>query len=168
VDDGHRSEGQGLSELLPDSAIRLGLAANDWRAAVRASGDALVASGATDAAYTDEMIATVEQLGPYIVIAPGIALAHSRPSPAVHRAAMSLVTLAVPVPFGHRQNDPVRLVVGLAAPDDEGHVTALATLAEFLADDDRRSRLLEASDPAAIRDMIRTYELGASLASEGR
>jgi PTS system ascorbate-specific IIA component len=144
--------------LIAGDAIRIASDAPDWRAAVRASGEALVDCGATTAAYTDEMIATVEQLGPYIVIAPGIALAHSRPSPAVLRAGISLVTLVNPVEFGHRQNDPVRLVVGLAAPDDEGHVTALATLAEFLADEGRRTALLSASDPASIRQMIGDYE----------
>ena len=77
-------------------------------------------------------------VGPYIVIAPGIALAHSRPSPAVLRAGISLVTLLEPVAFGHRENDPVRLVIGLAAVDEEGHITALSTLAEFLSDETRR------------------------------
>lgn len=149
-----------LSGLLAGNAIRIGSPAEDWRAAVRAAGEALVDCGATTPAYTDEMIATVEQLGPYIVIAPGIALAHSRPSPAVLRTGMSLVTLAEPVAFGHRQNDPVRLVVGLAAPDDEGHVTALATLAEFLADEGRRTTLLSATDPASIRQLIGDYEGG--------
>jgi PTS system ascorbate-specific IIA component len=153
-----------LSELLAAQAIRIRAHATDWRAAVRVSGDALVAAGATDPAYTDEMIATVEQLGPYIVIAPGIALAHSRPSPAVHRAGISLVTLAAPVEFGHRQNDPVRLVVGLAAPDDEGHVTALATLADFLSDEDRRAALVDAKDAQAVRDMISAYEMSALAA----
>ena len=99
--------GPRLSQLLTVTAIHLGATAQDWRAAVRLAGDALVTSGATAPAYTDEMIATVEQLGPYIVIAPGIALAHSRPSPAVLRAGISLVTLARPVDFGHRTNDPV-------------------------------------------------------------
>lgn len=157
-------DGVTLSELLPAVAIRIGAPATDWRAAVRASGDALAASGATEAAYTDEMVATVEQLGPYIVIAPGIALAHSRPSPAVHRAGMSLVTLAEPIAFGHRDNDPVRLVVGLAAPDDEGHVTALATLADFLSDETRREGLIRATNAHAVRNMIEAYESGASPA----
>jgi len=114
-----------LSDLLAPSAVVIGAGAGDWRAAVTRAGEALIAGGATTAAYTDEMIATVEQLGPYIVIAPGIALAHSRPSPAVLHAGISLVTLAQPVAFGHKQNDPVSLVVGLAAPDEEGHVQAL-------------------------------------------
>lgn len=154
--------GSSLASLLPDSAIRIGARVADWRAAVRAAGDALVASGATTDAYTDEMISTVETLGPYIVIAPGIALAHSRPSPAVHRAGMCLVTLAQPVEFGHRTNDPVSLVVGLAAPDDEGHVSALATLADFLTDEDRRAALLRSEDSGTVRSLIAAYEGGAA------
>ncbi|MEX2183597.1 MAG: PTS sugar transporter subunit IIA [Chloroflexota bacterium] len=154
--------GLALSRLIAGDAILVGARVTDWRGAVRVAGEALVASGATEPAYTDEMITTVEQLGPYIVIAPGIALAHSRPSPAVHRAGISLVTLFAPVEFGHRQNDPVHLVVGLASPDDEGHVTALATLAEFLSDEDRRTALMAAGDADAVRQMIGEYEGGSA------
>lgn len=158
TDPGQASVGPALSSLLDERGVRIGAHAGDWRAAVRVAGDALVAAGSTTDAYTDEMIRTVEELGPYIVIAPGIALAHSRPSPAVLRAGLSLVTLAEPVEFGHRQNDPVTLVVGLAAPDEEGHVTALATLAGFLADDARQRSLLAATDAVAVTTLIRAFE----------
>lgn len=161
-----RAGGPRLTELLPADAIRIGESAADWRAAVRRAGDALVASGATTPAYTDEMVATVEQLGPYIVIAPGIALAHSRPSPAVLRAGIILVTLLEPVPFGHRENDPVRLVIGLAAVDEEGHITALSTLAEFLSDETRRERLIGAAAAGEVVQMVREYEEG--LAADSR
>ena len=153
-----RPGGPRLTQLLPLDAIRIGQSAADWRAAVRLAGDALVASGATTPAYTDEMVATVEQLGPYIVIAPGIALAHSRPSPAVRRAAISLVALLEPVAFGHRENDPVRLVIGLAAVDEEGHITALSTLAELLSDETRREGLIEAADAGEVAQMVRAFE----------
>lgn len=154
--------GGSISSLLPDRAIWIGAVATDWRDAIRRAGDALAASGAVTDAYTDEMIATVEALGPYIVIAPGIALAHSRPSPAVRRSGLSIVTLAGPVEFGHRTNDPVRLVVGLAAPNDAGHVDALAALAEFLMDDARREALLAAHDAATVRTLITEWERAAA------
>lgn len=149
-----------LRNLLPDEAIIIGATVKDWRDAVRVAGRGLVASGATTDAYTDEMIATVESLGPYIVIAPGIALAHSRPSPAVRQLGLSLVTLDPPVPFGHPANDPVSLVIGLAAPEAEGHVNALATLAEFLTDEGRRSALLGAADPATVHALFAAWEAG--------
>ncbi len=147
-----------LLELLPNEAIALGASARDWREAVRLAGDALVRSGAATPAYAAEMIATVEQLGPYIVIAPGIALAHSRPSPSVLATGLAWVTLAEPVPFGHPDNDPVALVLGLAAPDENGHVDALAALANLLADDDRRTALLAATSPEEVRGQIERYE----------
>lgn len=163
---GHSESSSALSGLLPPEAIRLGVRAPDWRAAVIAAGNALVASGSTAPAYTDEMIETVEKLGPYIVIAPGVALAHSRPSPAVHRAGLSLVTLAEPVRFGHQQNDPVTLVIGLAAPDDHSHVEALATLAGLLASEPHRVALLAARNPAAVRRAVADYEAAEGTASE--
>lgn len=140
-----------LAEHLPEDAIATHVAAGDWRAAIRAAGDRLVATGVATDAYTDEMLAAVDEHGPYIVIAPGFALAHSRPSPAVLRTGISWVTLAEPVAFGSKANDPVRLVVGLAATDHDGHLEVMAALAGILADDDAFQALLAADSPAAVR-----------------
>ena len=96
-----------LAEAL--SSIETQAEAADWRAAIRLAGAGLVAGGATTDAYTDEMIDAVEKHGPYIVIAPGIALAHSRPSPAVLSGGLSWVSLATPVEFGNAANDPTTL-----------------------------------------------------------
>lgn len=48
--------------------------------------------------------------------------------------------------------------MGLAAPDDTGHVDALATLADFLADEERQRALLAARDPSSIAALIAAYE----------
>lgn len=143
-----------LDGALPDRAIALGVTVADWRAAIRAAGERLVASGATTAAYTDEMIGTVETLGPYIVIAPGIALAHSRPSPAVLRTGLSWVHLATPVEFGNAQNDPVRLVIGLAALDHDAHIDVLAAVGAALSDPARLRALDAAETPTSVRDIL--------------
>ncbi len=143
-----------LADELDESAIRTKAPAADWREAIRLAGGALTDSGATTAAYTDEMIAAIDEHGPYIVIAPGIALAHSRPSPAVLRTGLSWVTLAEPVEFGHSVNDPVSLVVGLAALDHDGHLEVMAALAGVLADEDALSSLLAAETPAEVRERL--------------
>jgi PTS system ascorbate-specific IIA component len=150
----------GLSELLPGRAVRLGVRAADWRAAVRAAGAALALIGAASERYAEEMVAVVEQLGPYIVIAPGIALAHARPSPEVFRPALSWVGLAAPVSFGHDTNDPVRVVIALAATDVTSHVAALRTLAGLLEDPARRRALLAAPHATAVRSIIARFEAG--------
>ena len=118
---------------LADRAIVLHAHAADWRAAVRLAGDALVDSGCTTAEYTEAMLRLVETHGPYIVIAPGLALAHARPGPEVRHDGLSVVTLAEPVEFGHAHNDPVSVVIGLAgvaelanAFNDSAAIQALA------------------------------------------
>lgn len=142
--------------MLPAAAIHLGAHASDWRGAIRLAGDALVAGGVTQEEYTQEMIETVENLGPYIVIAPGFALAHSRTSPAVLRTGLSWVSLTEPVEFGNEANDPVDLVVGLAAMDHDAHIGIMSKLAGVLADPDVLARLRASTDPEEIRTALET------------
>jgi ascorbate PTS system EIIA or EIIAB component len=143
-----------LSTWLPEGAIRIRAEASDWREAVRLSGEALTEAGAADPAYTDEMIRTIEELGPYIVIAPGFALAHSRPSPAVRRAGLSWITLREPVSFGSAKNDPVDVVVGLAALDHEGHLEMMSELARVVSDPERLAALRAARSEDEARGVL--------------
>ncbi|WP_030615665.1 PTS sugar transporter subunit IIA [Streptomyces sclerotialus] len=143
-----------LSELIPADAVRLDVTVADWREAVRAAGDLMVATGAATGEYTTEMIENVEENGPYIVIAPGFAFAHARPSPAVLETGMSWVRLAEPVEFGHESNDPVSLVVGLAARDSGAHTEAMAALARLLGDPETERALRAARTPEALRAVL--------------
>lgn len=104
----------------------------DWRAAVRASCAPLVAAGAVEERYPQRCIETAEEHGPYMVLAPGLALAHARPDDGVRRLCLAAATLATPVPFGHPDNDPVDLVLAFGSPDDSRHLDLLRALAEHL------------------------------------
>jgi PTS system ascorbate-specific IIA component len=139
---------------VPDSAIVLGAHAADWRAAVQLTGAALTTSGATTAEYAHEMIRMIEEHGPYVVIAPGLALAHARPGPAVRRDGLAVVTLATPVAFGNAHNDPVRVVLGLAVASPEHHLPLVAELANVFNDSDAIARLAAASTPDAVREIL--------------
>lgn len=119
---------------LPPEAVALGVDVADWRAAVREAGAVLAAAGFTAPAYADEMIRMIEEHGPYVVIAPGLALAHARPGPTVLRDGIAVVTLANPVPFGHPYNDPVSVVVALAVVSSEAQIALVAELANVFND----------------------------------
>lgn len=155
-----------VSELLPLEAVRLDATAADWREAVQLAGGLMSETGTSTGEYTAEMIGNVEENGPYIVIAPGFALAHARPSPAVLRTGMSWVRLARPVEFGHESNDPVDLVVGLAAKDKGAHQAALAELARLLADPGTVRALKEAPTAEALRAVLLGEDTAGSATSE--
>ena len=72
-----------LAKAFAENSIRVGAIALDREHAIEMAGELLVASGRSTPEYTESMIDAVAENGPYIVIAPGIALAHGRPSEAV-------------------------------------------------------------------------------------
>jgi len=139
---------------LPHDAIALGLHVPDWRAAVGAAGDALARAGATGPGYTERMVAVIEEFGAYVVIAPGLALAHARPGPDVLTEGLSVVTLAEPVAFGHPHNDPVNVVLGLAVTTGDEHVQFVAELANVFNDSTIIPALAAAPDAATVRSLL--------------
>ncbi len=143
-----------LEQGLGPHSIRVGALPLDRNHAIEMAGDLLVASGRVTPEYVEEMVAAVEEHGPYIVIAPGIALAHGRPSPAVIETGLSIVTLAWPVVFGNEANDPVRLVIGLAAFDHHSHIALMSELAEALSDQEFVNLMLNAVQPEDIREAL--------------
>ncbi|MFW0784522.1 PTS sugar transporter subunit IIA [Gordonia sp. CPCC 206044] len=143
-----------ITDLLDLDAVALDVRVADWREAITAAGGLLERTGVADPDYTRSMIDSVDDKGPYIVIAPGFAFAHARPSAAVHRTGMSWLRLASPVPFGHATNDPVSLVVALAATDASAHTTAMADLAKALGDPARKAALDSAGTPAEILEIL--------------
>lgn len=140
-----------LAAAFAEHSIRVGAVALDREHAIEMAGELLVASGRSTPAYTESMIEAVLENGPYIVIAPGVALAHGRPSEAVLEIGLSLVTLAEPMVFGNQANDPVRLVLGLCATDHNSHIDIMAELATFLGDVDSVNSVLNAVDSDQIR-----------------
>jgi PTS system ascorbate-specific IIA component len=143
-----------LNQALAEGSISVRATASNWKQAIELAGDALVTSQRTTTQYTEAMVQAFEELGPYMVIAPGIALAHARPSEAVLGTGLSLITLSEPVVFGSEANDPVRLVIGLAAVDHDSHIDLMAALSDLLMDVMKVNMLLQAENVEQVRELL--------------
>jgi len=143
-----------LNQALAEGSISVRATASNWKQAIELAGDALVTSKRTTTQYTEAMVQALEELGPYMVIAPGIALAHARPSEAVLGTGLSLITLSEPVVFGSEANDPVRLVIGLAAVDHDSHIDLMAALSDLLMDVMKVNMLLQAENVEQVRELL--------------
>ena len=137
-------------------AAEVGVEAGDWISAVDASTNLLVARGAVTSDYAAKCVSLVGDHGPYIVVAPGIALAHARPEDGALQLGLTVVRLASPVRFGHPVNDPVDLVFAFSSPDAEAHVGLLGALARHLQHglDDALRRAATADDAAALLEEV--------------
>ncbi|MBQ2086951.1 MAG: PTS sugar transporter subunit IIA [Selenomonas sp.] len=121
---------------------------DDWRDAVRAACAPLLADGTIEKEYPEIIIEKVEELGPYIVIAPNICIPHAERGRGVNDTSMCFMKTEKPVSFD--PNDPdkdARIFVVLAATDDEVHLNNLMALSETLSDEDIVAKVLEAKTP---------------------
>ena len=146
-----------LENWLNKDCIALNVDAQDYRQAIQIGGNLLVANGKAEKSFVTAMIDAVTDLGPYMVVAPGIAIPHARPESGAKAVALSLVTLNNPVNFGNLENDPVWLVVCLCALDSGSHIELLQRLANFLADDAAVKRLKSAKNVKEVTNLISKY-----------
>ncbi|MBS3949192.1 MAG: PTS sugar transporter subunit IIA [Peptococcaceae bacterium] len=122
-----------MAWISPETVL-INVPARDWQEAVRAAGHLLVKAGAAEPRYLDAMIRTVAELGPYIVLAPGMAMPHARPEDGALKVGFAAITLDHPIEFGNPDNDPVRLVIAFCAPDSDAHIQSLTQLARALGE----------------------------------
>ncbi|WP_375000249.1 PTS sugar transporter subunit IIA [Aeromicrobium sp. CTD01-1L150] len=105
-----------------------------WEEAVRSAAQLLVDLGVATGDYPSACVDIVREHGPYIVLAPGLALVHARPEAGGTGVGVGVRQVSPSVEFGHDANDPVDLLLSFCSPDDTAHVHALTTLAGALAD----------------------------------
>lgn len=125
-----------LEAFMQKEDVLLGISCRDWQEALDKGAEPLLRREIIKPAYV-EAIKKNHQEMPYMVIAPGIMLAHARPECGAQAIGITLMTLKEPVSFGSELNDPVSLVITLATPDDKSHVKLLEALTEFLMDSDK-------------------------------
>ncbi len=123
----------GFFEFLKEhSTISLNMEALDWKDAIRKGGSLLVNSGCCEERYIEAMITSCVQNGPYFILAPGLAMPHSRPENGVLKTGYALVTLKKGVEFGDEENDPVDVLIFMAARDQATHTeVAMTEIADF-------------------------------------
>ncbi|WP_434529166.1 PTS sugar transporter subunit IIA [Vibrio sp. K4] len=121
--------------LIDNNSIKLQAQASNWREAIKIGTDMLIASGAIQPSYHDAIISSVEELGPYICIAPNLALPHARPENGVIRTAFALVTLEEPIYFDG-EDEPVDVLITLAGSSSDEHMEGLMEVTQVLDDED--------------------------------
>ena len=126
--------------LLAKTAIALQVDVKDWEDAIRQAGQLLVENGNVESSYVAAMINNIHTLGPYILIAPNVAMPHARPEDGVKKEGISVVTLTEAIEFGPDQ--PFKIIICLAAVDQNLHIDILQKISEVIADESLVETLL--------------------------
>jgi mannitol operon transcriptional antiterminator len=143
-----------LHELLTEKTIRFKLLVDSWEEAILEASNPLLEQGYITEGYIKAMINNVKNLGPYIVIVPSIAIPHARPEEGVKKLGMSLLCLQNPVSFSSKEEHQVRLVIVLAAIDNEMHLKALSQLITLLSDNQKVAEIMSAGSAGEVLPIL--------------
>jgi mannitol/fructose-specific phosphotransferase system IIA component (Ntr-type) len=146
-----------LNEMITLETIQVMTNVKDWKEAIRTAAEPLLKKGSINQDYVKAMINNVLEMGPYIVVAPRIALAHARPEQGVNQMGISLLCLKESVSFSKEDRHDVNLIIVLAAVDSETHLTVLSQLARLLSDDNGLSSIFHAESALEVMPIINQY-----------
>lgn len=152
-----KNYGYKLNDLITADMISINVECRYWEEAIRKGMNVLREKNYVESSYEEAVINNIKEVGPYMVVAPGIILSHAKTEDGVNKLAMSLMTIKNPVKFGSELNDPVKLVVTLAAKDRQSHLKALSQLMTLFMNSEDLKSIFKAKTTAEITNIINKY-----------
>lgn len=146
-----------LSKWLTTETVNIIDSIEDWKQAVRLSAVPLLEKEIISPDYIQAIYHLHESIGPYYVLAPGIAMPHARPEEGVNKLGLSMLLVKNGVNFNSEDNDPVYLITMLAAPDNNSHLDMITQLAELFSEPDDMQKIFKAQQVSEILTIINKY-----------
>lgn len=143
-----------IRETLKDDHILFDLKTVDWADAINQTALPLLKENIITESYIESMINSVHVNGPYIVMAPHMALAHAKPEDGVNEIGASVSRLESPVEFGHKENDPVKIIFSIAPVDSYTHINIMKDIFEIMNNHYKMQQLLECKSKEEFKKLL--------------
>ena len=146
-----------LNTWLSDATIALRQNVDSWPQALDICARPLLKADVIEPAYVTAIVEQHQRLGPYYVLAPGLAMPHARPEEGAKGLGLSLLKLQQGVSFGSEEFDPVDIIIMLAAPDKHSHIEMISALAELFSSEEDMNKLHQATNIEEIKTIVARY-----------
>lgn len=126
--------------LFDENNIQVTETCKDWKEAIKLASKPLLKENKISTIYVNNMIESVKQNGPYMVLTNYFALMHARPGVGVNQMGMSLLIVKKPVDL---EGKPVKIFLVMAAVDNTSHLSSLQKIMKIFMDDKAYQTILE-------------------------
>lgn len=150
-----------LSDILKRNIYSFEDHFDSWEDAIRASYKTMINEDIVEDGYVDKVIECVKTFGPYIVIAPMIAMPHSTEGAnGVKDTAVGFMKVKQPVHFDLEDSEKdAQLFFPLAALDHDQHLQNIMSLSEMLMNEDLVRDLLLVNSKEELEDLAKKYNI---------
>ncbi|WP_336996173.1 PTS sugar transporter subunit IIA [Leclercia sp. UBA7405] len=146
-----------LNKWIFEQTIQLHDSVENWPQALEICARPLLEMNVIAPEYITAIVQQHQKLGPYYVLAPGLAMPHARPEEGAKGLGLSLLKLKEGISFGAGEFDPVDVIVMLAAPDKHSHIEMISALAELFSSDEDMAQLHVATTREEIKAIIERF-----------
>ena len=143
-----------LKELIEKKRYSFHQGFDNWEDAVKTACAPLIEQKAIEKEYADLIIESVKKYGPYIVIAPKIAIPHAQEGRGVNETSMCFMKTNTPVKFGNDDSNEAQLFFVLASTDNNIHLQNLSNMVELISDEEVVEKLLEAESVEDLKKLV--------------
>lgn len=146
-----------LTHWINEATITLKESVENWSQALDVCARPLLEMKVITPDYVTAIVEQHHSLGPYYVLAPGLAMPHARPEQGATGKGLSLLKLRQGVCFGAEEFDPVNVIIMLAAPDKHSHIDMITALAELFSSEADLAQLHNANTLEEIKTIIERF-----------
>ena len=150
-----------LCKLLDSYRIKIFTEKCNWQQSIRLAGECLVKCGSIEQRYLDNIIMQLQYYGPYMFLTDSVLLAHAKPEDGVNTLDVAISVFKEPVLFSGERK--AKVIIVLAAEDQEKHLTILQDILEIVSDEKILESIMESDTEGEVIGTIKQ-----NLNSEGK
>lgn len=128
---------------------------DSWEEGIRLSAAPLLKEGYIKESYVEGMIRSVKEHGPYIVIAPNIAIPHARPEMGSVKVGFCFTKVEKPISFTNDEENKATLLITLSCVNADQHMEMLQGIVTVLSDMDKQQQLFDARTVEEVLQVFR-------------
>lgn len=125
-----------------------------WESAIYEGVKLLESNNISTIDLADAIIESTKKYGPYYVLLPKIALAHTRVGSYNKSIGMSLILFKKPIMFSDQERHKVSLLFTLSAIDTDSHMNILQKFANLLSDNNIVEKALNSSTKEELLELF--------------
>ncbi len=147
-----KEEGENMAKLSLTEFVTVMEKVETWEQAIEKAAFPLLQAGYITQGYIEQMIENVKKWGPYIVVAPQVALPHAQSECGALKTGVSVMKLMNKVSFSPDQE--VQLLVVLSAEDGTTHMEVLSEIVDLLMDEQKMIKIFGAKSKEELVEVL--------------
>ncbi|WP_425379739.1 PTS sugar transporter subunit IIA [Spiroplasma endosymbiont of Stenodema calcarata] len=129
-----------------------------WEEAIKVGSNLLIENNYVQNDFPTKIIKITNDLGPYYILAPKLALLHIMPDSTILKTGISFTYFKIPVAFQEEKKYHIKYCLALSAEDNFSHIELLQQIAKLFAKKEFLTDIKKCSSTIELINIVKKYD----------